>query len=171
MNFKKLLEDRYSVREYLPQEIDKEIIDYIIECGRLAPSACNKQPWQFYVVTSEEGRKAVAESYPRDWFKEAPLNILICADHDQSWKRSSDNKDHCDVDAAITATYMCLAAESRQLGVCWICNFNPQLLKANLNLTENIEPVTILSIGYINEVKTKVPQKSRKPVDDFVKWL
>lgn len=171
MDLKELLEKRYSVRSYLPDRVEKEKLDYILECGRLAPSACNLQPWLFYAVISEEGRLSVQQSYPRAWFETAPVYIVVCADYSQSWKRSEDGKDHADIDAAIAIELISLAAESLGLGTCWVCNFQPDTLKNALSLTENREPVAIISLGYMDEEKSKLPEKKRKTVSEIVKWL
>jgi len=167
----KLLYKRYSVRAYLPREVEKEKLDYILDCGRLAPSACNFQPWFFYVVSSDEGRKSVQESYVREWFKTAPVYIVVCGDYSQSWKRKTDNKDYCDVDASIAAEHISFAAEGLGLGTCWVCNYDPEKLAKALNLQDHIKPVVILSVGYIDAESSKIPEKNRKSASEIVKWL
>ena len=74
-----------------------------------------------------------------------------------------------DVDLAIAAEHICLAAASLQLGTCWVCNFDPEALRNCLNLTENQEPVVIIPIGYPAEGSI-VPKKSRKELDEIVEW-
>lgn len=49
-SFLELTKERYSVREYLPKEIEAEKLAYVLECVRMAPSACNNQPWRFVVI-------------------------------------------------------------------------------------------------------------------------
>lgn len=171
MNLKELLEKRYSVRNYLPDGVEREKLDYILECGRLSPSACNLQPWTFYVVTTAEGRASVLEAYQRDWFKTAPAYIVVCADYSQSWKRAVDGKDHGDVDASIAIEHMSLAAEELGLGTCWVCNFQPDVLTDYLKLSSDVSPVAILSLGYIDQQNSKVPEKKRKPASEVIKWL
>lgn len=171
MNHKELLQKRYSVRTFLPNAIEKEKLEYILECGRLAPSACNFQPWLFYVVSSDEARMSLQEVYPREWFKTAPSYIVVCGDRSQSWKRPADNKDHYDVDVSIAAEHISFAAESLGLGTCWVCNFNPVKLSSFLDLPSHIEPVVVLPVGYIDADNSNVPDKKRKPFPDIVKWL
>lgn len=172
MNFKELLQKRYSVRTYLDREVEKGKIDYVLECARLAPSACNFQPWFFYIVNSENVKEGLRRCYGREWFKTAPLYIVVCGDHSQSWKRSkTDNKDHCDIDAAIVSEHICLAAEDAGLGTCWVCNFDPDILKETLSIPENFEPVAIFPLGYIDECKTDIPEKKRKNISDISKWI
>lgn len=171
MKFKELLQNRYSVRHYLSCDVEKEKLDYVLDCARLSPSAVNFQPWQFYVVTTQKAREEVSEAYHREWFKSAPAYIVICGDHNQSWKRQSDLKDHCDIDVSIAATTACLAAESIGLGVCWVCNFDVEKLKTILKLSDNIEPKVMLSVGYIDKENSKVPEKKRKSINEITKWL
>ena len=63
MDFLELVKNRYSVRSYRPQPVEREKLDYILECARLAPSAVNFQPWRFYVVESEEAKAALRPSH------------------------------------------------------------------------------------------------------------
>ncbi|MDR1881384.1 MAG: nitroreductase family protein [Prevotella sp.] len=172
MKLKELIENRYSVRAYLPQAVEKEKIDYILECARLAPSACNNQPWKFYIVRSETVISKIRESYGREWFKTAPMYIVVCKDVSISWKRSaSDNKDFGDVDTAITAEHICLAAAEIGLGTCWVCNFNPDLLAQALDLSAKLEPIAIFPLGYIDTDKSIAAEKKRKPLSETGEWI
>lgn len=171
-NFKDLCEQRYSVRAFSSQEIEKEKIDYILHCAQLAPSAVNYQPWIFYVVKSKDAQHKIQQAYDRAWFTTAPLYIIVCKDSSQSWKRPLDDKDYGDVDAAITATHICTAAHEQELGICWVCNFNADMVKDALNInTPDIEPIVIFPIGYTDTENSKVPTKKRKEIDEIVKWI
>lgn len=172
MNLKELIESRYSVRAYLPREVEDEKINYVLECARFAPSACNIQPWKFYIVRDKTVMGKIHESYNREWFKTAPMSIVVCKDCGCSWKRTaSDGKDHGDIDAAITAEHLCLAASEIGLGTCWICNFDPDILSQALNLPANLEPIAIFPLGYIDEEKSIIPDKKRKPLTDITEWI
>ena len=109
MSFLELARKRCSIRKYAPKNVEQEKIDYILEAARLAPSAVNYQPWYFVWVQSAEGKAKLQECYPREWFKQAPYYLIVCGDHQQSWKRG-DHKDHMDIDAAIATEHICLAA-------------------------------------------------------------
>ena len=69
MNFLELVKNRYSCRAYKPLSVEKEKLDYILECVRFAPSAVNKQPWRFHVVSKDEDKARLQQCYSRDWFK------------------------------------------------------------------------------------------------------
>ncbi|MDR0824798.1 MAG: nitroreductase family protein [Prevotella sp.] len=172
MQLKKLIESRYSVRAYLSQPVETEKIGYILECARLAPSACNLQPWKFYIVTSDEAKQRVQESYNREWFKAAPVYIVVCADSSASWKRkNTDEKDFGDIDAAIAAEHICLAAAEVGLGACWVCNFIPNVLVKALNIPSPLEPLVIFSLGYTDTEKSVRSEKTRKPLSETTEWM
>jgi len=168
MDFKTLISNRYSVRSYLPKEVEEEKLIKILEAGQIAPSAVNFQPWHFIVVREAENRENFSKIYHRDWFNEAPVYIVVCGDHDQAWKRKEDGKDHTDVDAAIAIDHMTLQAVELGLGTCWICNFFVDKCKEFFNLPEHIEPIAILSLGYPND--DKIPAKKRKALEEIVHW-
>lgn len=169
MNFLELSKQRYSARNYSSDMIEQEKLDYILECSRFAPSAVNYQPWHFFVIKSNEQRRLIQQSYPREWFAEAPLYIVVCADSSMAWVRKSDNKNHSDIDAAIAAEHICLAATEQGLGSCWVCNFDSDILKKNLHLTPNEYPVTIISLGYVKQLPEKSSQ--RKDITEIVSIL
>lgn len=145
MEFLNLAKQRYSVRDYEKREVEEEKLQRILEAGRIAPTGANRQPQRFIVVRSEEGLsklKGSANVYG------APLAIIVCADHSATWKRSYDRKDIADIDASIVTDHMMLEATELGLGSVWICHFNPEKLRINFNIPENIEPVNILALGY-----------------------
>ena len=76
MNFLELVKNRYSCRAYKSINVEKEKLDYILECVRFAPSAVNKQPWLFHIVSNEEEKAKLQQCYNRDWFKTAPMYII-----------------------------------------------------------------------------------------------
>jgi len=169
MNFLELATRRHSVRNYSERPVEKKKIEYLLECARLAPSACNRQPWRFLVVRSEERRSALQSCYERSWFGRAPLYIVVCADDDAAWHRTFDNRNHADVDAAIAAEHICLAAEEQGLGSCWVCAFDPEKCIEALGLEAPLRPVAILPIGYAAD---DTPQpKNRRPLNETVREL
>lgn len=167
MSFFELASKRYSVRNYSKQPVEEEKLLQILEVARVAPSAVNYQPWHFIVVTDEVLKSKIAEAYPRDWFKEAPVVIVACGDHEKSWKRK-DGKDHCDVDVAIAVDHLILAATSLGLGTCWVCAFDAPQVHAVLELPEHLEVVALIPLGYPGEAP--IPQKKRKELEELVSW-
>ncbi|MBK3519061.1 nitroreductase family protein [Carboxylicivirga marina] len=160
MHFNQLLRERYSIREYKPLKVSKALVIEVLEAGRMAPSAANKQPWNFILVSDENNLKTLKSAYDREWFKNVPQMIVVCGNHNESWKRSTDQKDHCDVDAAIAIDHMTLRATELGLGTCWVCHFDPAIVRESLQLPQHIEPIALLPIGY--PVDNGNPAKVRK---------
>ena len=170
MTFLELIRKRTSVRNFTQKKVECEKLDYIFECARLAPSAVNYQPWCCIVVDDETAIAKVRACYQREWFESAPLYLVICGDHQTSWKRRSDGKDHCDIDVSIVVEHMVLAAEEQGLGTCWVCNFDVAKCRENFNISQEWEPIAILPIGYPVEADAATQiEKKRKPVSDFIK--
>ena len=165
MNFLELVKQRYSCRAYKPLGVEKEKLDYILECVRLAPSAVNKQPWCFRIVSKEEDKVRLQQCYNRDWFKTAPMYVVASVLHDEEWVRS-DGKHHGDIDIAIAVEHLCLAATEQGLAACWVCNFDAVLCKELFNLSDNEEPAVLIPLGYAAD---EVKPKNRKPIETIVR--
>ena len=165
MNFLELVKQRYSCRAYKPLGVEKEKLEYILECVRLAPSAVNKQPWRFRIVSKEEDKARLQQCYNRDWFKTAPMYVVASVLHDEEWVRS-DGKHHGDIDIAIAVEHLCLAATEQGLATCWVCNFDAVLCKELFNLSDNEEPAVLIPLGYAAD---EVKPKNRKPIETIVR--
>lgn len=168
MDFNNLANSRYSVRDYEAKEINEADLNYILEAAHLAPSACNRQPWHFYICQSAESLGKVKQCYDRDWFATAPLVIVCCIDHDTEWVRPSDNHTHGIVDISIAAEHICLAATERGLGSCWVCNFDTRLCHDLLDLPDHEEAAVLIPIGY---PKGSPTEKKRKDLQEIVTRL
>ena len=166
MNFLELVKQRHSVRSYANRQIESEKLNYIVECVRLAPSAVNYQPWKFKVITEPNELQAIKTAYAREWFQSAPCVIVACADHDKSWHRQADGKDHADIDVAIAVEHLCLAAAEQGLGSCWVCNFDVPRCVEVLQLPQNLVPVVLIPIGYAQT--EECPEKKRKDVTEIL---
>ena len=119
----------------------------VLEAARIAPSACNFQPWHFVIIQKHNLRLKICSTYAKEWIQEAPALIVICGDHNYSWHRI-DGKDHCDIDIAIAVDHMSLAAVELGLGSCWVCMFDVEKCKKILKLPASLEPIVLLPIGY-----------------------
>lgn len=167
MDFLQLAKSRFSLRKFKDTPVEQEKLLKILEAGRLAPSAVNFQPWHFIVIND---KKALGDLYPvyqREWIREAPVIIIACSDHSQSWKRSADGKDSADIDISIAVDHMTLQAAELGLGTCWVCNFDVHKCSDILKLPYHVEPMVLLPLGYPN---IEPPAKKRKSLDDIVHW-
>ena len=169
MDFKELCSLRFSVRGYTSDDITDQQLSYILECAKLSPSAVNRQPWRFYVVKSPDMKAELHRCYNREWFTSAPLYIVCCIRHDEAWVRPSDHKEHGDIDIAIAAEHICLAAAAIGLGSCWVCNFDASLCKEILQLPAEEEPAVIVPIGHTSPDCLQ-KEKVRKPLSEIVTY-
>lgn len=164
-NFLSLCNTRASVRDYLPTLPTTEAIAHIKEAVRLAPSACNKQPWRFFYVTNPEMLARLCQTYPRPWLATAPALFVAVKNVAENWVRPADNHAHGDIDLAIAVEHLCLAAAEEGLDTCWICNFDTEACAAVLELSEEWQPVAMTPIGYPGE-KHQDAGRKRKPADE-----
>lgn len=167
MDFVELAKRRCSVRSYQEKPVEQEKLEKILEAGRVAPTACNLQPQRILVVRTKEGidkLKKVGNVF------NAPLYLVICADHSRTWKRAFDGKDSADIDVSIVTTQMMLEAADIGLASIWIGSFKPDVMRAEFSIPKGLEPVNLLGIGY-PEGEVKSPERhdaDRKPLAETV---
>lgn len=166
MKFLDLVERRYSCRSYKSEAVEADKLSYVMECVRQSPSAVNRQPWRFRVVSGEAERQQLRQCYGREWFASAPLYVIASVLTDEQWVRA-DGKPHGDIDVAIAVEHLCLAAAEQGLGTCWVCNFDVELCKRLLGLPAGEEPVVLIPIGYPADA---AKEKKRKPLDEIAVW-
>lgn len=171
MNFIELAKKRFSVRSYKDVPVEEEKLIQVLEAGRLAPSACNYQPVHFVVVRDEMQKEEVCSTYSGSWLKEAPVIIVACGDYGLSWRRSIDDKDHCDIDVAIAVDHMTLAAAEIGLGTCWVCAFDAEKCGEIIHLPDRLKAVALIPLGYPDvEPDVNRHDKDRRDLEDMVHW-
>lgn len=169
MDFEKLTSTRYSVRAFLTKKIEDQKLEVIMEAARKSPTAVNFQPFRLYVIRDEKMLHQLHECYHRSWFATAPIIIVAVGLHDSAWKRSSDGKDHTDIDMAIVIDHIMLQAADLKLGTCCVCNFDFQKCREILELKPSEEPIALIPIGYPST--DDIPVKNRKGIDELVVWI
>ena len=164
MSFIKLARKRISVRGYKNRAVDEKDLLQVLEAGRIAPSAANRQPWHFIVLRDEAHRKELAEVYGKEWFWQAPVIIVVCIEPEKAWCRG-DGKSFVDVDGAIAMDHMTLCATDLGLGTCWIGAFDPEKLHTILKLPASIEALAMTPLGHPDD---KGREKKRKELDEIL---
>jgi nitroreductase len=165
MEFSQLIRKRYSVRAYKPDPVPDPLLQKVLEAGRLAPTAANRQPFRLLVVRTEGRRQELKRLYGRDWFTAAPLVLGICTIPAEAWVRR-DGKNYADVDAAIVMDHMILEAAAEGLGTCWIGAFDPAAAREIFGLPDGVEPVAFTPLGYPAD---KAGAKKRKSLKELVR--
>jgi nitroreductase len=170
MSFIEIAKKRYSSRIYKNQAIEKDKVLRVLEAGRTAPSAANKQPWLFIYIDENPLLNQVKACYQSAWLESAPAVIVVCGNHGRSWKRD-DGKDHCDIDIGIATDHLTLAATDEGLSTCWVCKFDSKKCAEILDLPFQVEAMVILAIGYPDD-STNINRHStlRLPLEKIVLW-
>lgn len=172
MDFSELIQTRESIRDYDPEKtVNHQIIKRILDAGRLAPSAANRQPWKFILVSSADMLKKVKECYHKPWFKDAPHVLIVSGDMNESWTRSYDGYNSIETDLAIAMDHMILAAENEGVGTCWIAAFDSSILHKALDLSDHEKVFAITPLGYPHEGFSKKANKIRKELKEVVKYI
>lgn len=171
---KKMLEliiSRQSDRKYSDKPVEKEKLERIIEAGRMAPSACNAQPWKFIIVDDPTIRKKVAEAASakligmNTFVGQAPLLLVIVREKPNMSSKiggTIKNKDYSLIDIGIAAENICLQAKAEGIGSCILGWFDERMLRKILNIPKTKRVELIISLGYsLSEQR----EKRRKPAD------
>lgn len=165
MDFIELAQKRFSVRSFTSLPVSDEDLFQILEAGRLAPTACNKQPQRILAVRSPEGIENLKKC--TECHFNATTALIVCYDKDVCWKRPYDGHDSGDIDASIVTTHMMLEAAGLGIGTTWVMFFIPEAVKTEFSLPENWEPVAILVMGYPSEncVPSEMHSRRKKMTD------
>jgi nitroreductase len=161
----KAIKIRRSIRYFREDLVEKDKIKKILEAARLAPSALNRQPWRFLLVSDPETIDKLNYACFQTW--NAPYLLLACADPRDAWIRE-DGEEYWKIDTAIAMQNLVLAATEEGLGTCWASAFNENDVKSLLDIPEYIKVLAITPIGYPAEDKGKV--KDRKPIEKIVHY-
>lgn len=177
MVFLDLVKRRQSLRKYLSRPVSRKVIERCLEAARLAPSACNSQPWSF-VVVDESGLKAkfteavFSGIYSMNSFaKAAPVIIAVITEKSSYAAKVGGflkGTQYSLIDIGIATEHLILQAEEEGLGTCWLGWFDEKKAKKILNIPKNKKIDILISLGY-PETK-ELRDKNRKSLDEIRKY-
>ena len=171
MNYETLIRERYSVRDYKDTPIEEEKLAGILEAGRIAPTAGNRQPQRIYVLKSPEALAKIREITPCAF--NAPVVLMFGYNAEEQWTNPQE-EGICagQQDASIVATHIMLEAWNLGIGSCWVNRFpNTETAKV-FNLPENEKLVLLMPLGYPSEKAAPGPKHPvRKELNETVKEL
>lgn len=174
MDFLEIAKLRQSCRSYDPdREVEKEKLEAILSAARLAPSACNGQPYHFSVCRGETA-KAVAKACSgmgmNKFAVEAPVLLVIS---EKPYCKSAalgakvKNNDYRSIDIGIAAAFITAAATAQGLGSCILGWLDSDKIKEICRLDGAVR--LVITLGYAKDDKPR--EKKRKDMEDLASWL
>ena len=175
-SFLDLVQHRQSDRAYLDKPVEAEKIERILEAARLAPSACNSQPWKFIVVTDPEKRLLVADATAskllsmNHFTKQAPVQLVVIEESSNftsgvgGWVT---DKHYPHIDLGIAAAHITLAATDEGLGSCIIGWCDEKKVQKALDIPKNKRVMLVILLGYSAQ---PLREKKRKTKEEIVKY-
>jgi len=160
MNILDVIINRRSIRKYTGQEIPREVLMQLIKAGMYAPSAVNKQPWHFILVTDKKLLNKIADVHPHgSMLRQAAAAIVVLGD-----VTLAHTPDYMPVDCAAATENILLAAHGLGLGAVWV-GIHPREERKNalrelFRLPDQIQPFSVISLGYPAE-NIPVPDRFR----------
>jgi nitroreductase len=153
---------RRSIRSYQKKELPTDVLHQILEAGRQAPSAVNRQPLHLIAVTDENIKREFSKGLFNRFIKDAPLTIVGCANTSAvltgKWAV---------VDTAIALQNMVIAAWAMGVGSCWIGDFKEERVKQTLQIPNKWTVVALISFGYPSE---QPKPRTKKPITQLVSF-
>ena len=168
-----LLKHRKSVRDFLDRPVEREKIMMCLEAARVAPSACNSQPWKFIIVDDRELKNRLCDTalsgiYSMNSFcKTAPVVVAVVSEKSKFLAGISEmlrGTKYYLIDIGIACEHFVLQAEDLGLGTCWIGWFDEQAVKSILNVPRSKKIDILIALGYYDRDKLG-SEHGREPID------
>lgn len=170
--FQSLVKSRHSCRKYANRPLEREKVEACLEIARLAPSACNSQPWYFAVATGDAARGvgATTQQYGVNAFADQPpVFVTVWEDRAKLLPQLTsdfDSQHYAAGDVGICVAYLALAATDMGLGTCVMGIFDEEKIRALLGVPAEKKLRYVVAMGYPDE-SNRVPDKARKPLSEI----
>jgi len=178
MNFLELVNKRQSCRSYDPDRpVEKEKLDRCVEALRLAPSACNAQPWKLVIVDNPELKGKIAKATDskllgfNHFTKDSPILVVVVREAPNMTSKLGTllkNKPYTIMDVGIAVEHFCLQATSEGLGTCIMGWFDEKNVKELLGIPTRKRAELIIAVGY--PATDELRRKIRKPVEEICSY-
>ena len=176
MEFDEVVKNRKSVRKYKDESISKDLVLSVIDCARLAPSGCNRQGWRFKVVDDKDKISELKDNniFTQEFVYSSPCIIFCCYKKDAYPVQKDEGKgsvygtNHITRavrDLSIASSFLVLKATDLGLGTCYVGWMNKKLAHEILVLTEDVEILFAITLGYPLE---GCKEKRRKSIEEIL---
>lgn len=153
---------RRSIRHYEKREIPKDVLDKILEAGRQAPSAANRQPFRLIVLTDSEIKKELSKGLWNRFIKDSQITIVGCANISDTLTGK-----WAVVDTSIALQSMVIAAWAMGVGSCWVGDFKEETVKKLLGIPDKWKIVALVTLGYPDE---QPHPRRKKPFEELASF-
>jgi len=161
--------DRRSIRSFKPDPVEKDKLERVLEAGRLAPSAKNRQEWRFVVIQKKEIRERIKEAaFNQEHVGQAPVIIAACTTN-VGYTMPNGQLSY-PVDISFAVSYMTLQAVREGLGSCCVTTFDEQEVVELLTIPYSMRVVLLLLLGYCAETPEPSPRKRLKSIVSYDHW-
>ena len=174
MDFQELVLKRQSTRKYLPDAVDRKLVEKCLEAARLAPSACNSQPWRFIVVDDREKIKVMGEAAAglgmNGFAAGVPVIVAVVLEKMNFTAKVGSmlkNKDYCMLDVGIAVEHFCLQAAEEGLGTCILGWFDEKKVARLLGIPKGKRIPLLITLGHPD---CDIRKKIRKPMEGISSW-
>ena len=169
MNVLDAILSRRSIRRYIDKPVSTEEITELVKFAMYAPSAVNKQPWHFIIITDRSILDEIMKFHPHaGMLSQAAAAVLICGDEELAHTPA-----YWPVDCSAATQNFLLAAHGKGLGAVWLGIYPREerisAMKSLMNLPEHIHPFSLISIGYHAEAP-RVPERCKPERIHLNKW-
>lgn len=169
MEILKEIKERISVRNFEKKAIPKEIINRILDAGRVAPSAKNRQPWRFIVVDNEDIKKKIeTAAYSQEFVGSAGIIIAACSTNIEY--NMPNGQPSYPIDISFAVSFMMLQAQAEGLGSCLTSTYDETKLKNILSVPYSMRVVMLLLIGYSSEELHARDRKMLNTISSYNHW-
>ncbi len=157
----KSIKCRRSIRNYQTAEIPEDVLEELIDCARLAPTARNTQPWEFIIIKDKDTLDNIGRLASHGPFiKDAAACIIVC----------SDDYDYFLEDCSAATENILVAAQSLGIGSCWVAGHGKKYaeqIKEMLNIPKDIHVVSLIPLGYPGN---NAPGVKKRELNDVIHW-
>lgn len=168
MELDNVIRERHATRKFKNKKVEKELLEKILEAGRLAPTAKNLQPIKIYVIDSDSAIEKLDKATPCRYGSRTVL--LVCGDKELAFSKNGYST--YEMDAVIVATHMMLEATNINIQNIWVELFDKDVLKKEFSIPANLVPVCLIPLGYEADDCPKSPNHiTRKELKELTEYV
>ena len=173
-----ILKRRKSVRDFIDNPVEREKIMLCLESARIAPSACNSQPWKFIIVDDTQLKSKLCDAafsgiyLSNSFCKKAPVIVVVVSEKSKFLARIGGmfrGTEYHLIDTGIACEHFVLQAVDLGLGTCWIGWFDEQAVKPILNIPPRKKLDILIALGYYDKAKVR-SEHGREPMDEIASF-